>query len=411
MIRKLLCAAIALGLAACSDDHADRVPSETLAPRAWLETLDVQGEIKAAANTQLLVPGTGWDNRELLAMVEDGSMVKKGDVVARFDAPRARMELSQAETELLRKVLGEQSLVDSAAVKKAELSADSAKVSGDLLLSERYADIKAESGVLTRNQILDALQDTGFLKNKRSYLGWKAGQVGTRTAAERAVIIAQKDSVSVNADQRRKSLAALELLAPHDGVFLLKASWDGNKPQIGASLWSTQEFGTLPDSGKLVAKFSVPEGQAFGLKIGQPLKARLAGTGSEFELKVSKVGNSATTKSRESPVKYSDFEAVIDPAIAKKLALTPGQSVRATVRLVERPAVLTVPNMALVQEGTAYAVFVGDRAPGVKKVVELGQRGAVRSEIKSGLAAGERILLLPVVKDDNLNNKQDKKPT
>lgn len=411
MIRKLLCAAIALGLAACSDDHADRVPSETLAPRAWLETLDVQGEIKAAANTQLLVPGTGWDNRELLAMVEDGSMVKKGDVVARFDAPRARMELSQAETELLRKVLGEQSLVDSAAVKKAELSADSAKVSGDLLLSERYADIKAESGVLTRNQILDALQDTGFLKNKRSYLGWKAGQVGTRTAAERAVIIAQKDSVSVNADQRRKSLAALELLAPHDGVFLLKASWDGNKPQIGASLWSTQEFGTLPDSGKLVAKFSVPEGQAFGLKIGQPLKARLAGTGSEFELKVSKVGNSATTKSRESPVKYSDFEAVIDPAIAKKLALTPGQSVRATVRLVERPAVLTVPNMALVQEGTAYAVFVGDQAPGVKKVVELGQRGAVRSEIKSGLAAGERILLLPVVKDDNLNNKQDKKPT
>ncbi|MES2324768.1 MAG: secretion protein HlyD [Pseudomonadota bacterium] len=411
MIRKLLCAAIALGLAACSDDHADRVPSETLAPRAWLETLDVQGEIKAAANTQLLVPGTGWDNRELLAMVEDGSMVKKGDVVARFDAPRARMELSQAETELLRKVLGEQSLVDSAAVKKAELSADSAKVSGDLLLSERYADIKAESGVLTRNQILDALQDTGFLKNKRSYLGWKAGQVGTRTAAERAVIIAQKDSVSVNADQRRKSLAALELLAPHDGVFLLKASWDGNKPQIGASLWSTQEFGTLPDSGKLVAKFSVPEGQAFGLKIGQPLKARLAGTGSEFELKVSKVGNSATTKSRESPVKYSDFEAVIDPAIAKKLALTPGQSVRATVRLVERPAVLTLPNMALVQEGTAYAVFVGDQAPGVKKVVELGQRGAVRSEIKSGLAAGERILLLPVVKDDNLNNKQDKKPT
>lgn len=406
MIRKLLCAAIALGLAGCGGDNAERAPSETLAPRVWLETLDVQGEIKAAANTPLLVPGTGWDNRELLAMVEDGSLVKKGDVVARFDAPRARMELSQAETELLRKVLGEQTLVDSAAVKKAELSADSAKVSGDLLLSERYADIKAESGVLTRNQILDALQDTGFLKNKRSYLGWKAGQVGTRTAAERAVIVAQKDSVSVNADQRRKSLAALQLLAPHDGVFLLKAGWDGGKPQIGASLWSSQEFGMLPDVSKLVAKFSVPEGQAFGLKVGQPLKARLAGTGSEFELKVTKVGNSATTKSRESPVKYSDFEAVIEPEIAKKLALTPGQSVRATVRLVERPALLTVPNLALVQDGSAYAVFVGEQAPGVKRTVVLGQRGAVRSEIKSGLAAGERILLLPVTKDD----KKDKKP-
>ncbi len=82
---------------------------------------------------------------------------------------------------------------------------------------------------------------------------------------------------------------------------------------------------------------------------------------------------------------------------------------RATVRLVERPALLTVPNLALVQDGAAYAVFVGEQAPGVKRTVVLGQRGAVRSEITSGLAAGERILLLPATKDDKKDNK-DKKP-
>jgi HlyD family secretion protein len=406
-MRMLLCAAAALTLAACGDDSAVRVPTETLAPRAWLETLDVDGEIKAASSTALAVPGTGWENRELLTMVEDGSFVKKGDVIARFDAPQARMELSQAEMELLRKELGEQTLVDSAAVNRAELSADSAKVSSDLTLSERYADIKAESGVLTRNQILDALQDTGFLKNKRSYLGWKTGQADIRTAASRAVMASQKNSVSLTAEQRRKSLAALELVAPHDGVFLLTAKWDGSKPQIGASLWSGHDFGKLPDAGQLIAKFSVAEGEAFGLKPGLPLRARLTGTGTEFDLKVSRVGSNASTRSRESPVKYSEFEAAIDPAVAARLGLSPGQALRATVRLVDRPATLTLPNLALVQDGAAYAVFVGEQAPGVKQVVELGQRGLVRSEIKSGLKVGARVLLLPAEDD----KKKDKKTT
>ncbi len=406
-MRKLLCVAAVLALAGCGDEATQRVPTETLAPRPWQETLVVEGEIRAASSTMLAVPGTGWENRELLAMVEDGSAVKKGDVIARFDAPRARMELSQAELELLRKELGEQTLADSAAVNRAELSAASAKVSSDLDLSERYAGIKVEAGVLTRNQILDALQDTGFLKTKRSYLGWKAGQVNIRASADHAVMASQKNSVGLQAEQRRKSLAALELLAPHDGVFLLATKWDGSKAQVGASLWSGQDFGKLPDAGKLIATFSVPEGAAFGLKQGLPLRARLAGTGTEFDLQVSKVGNNASTKSRESPVKYCELEAAIDPAVAATLGLSPGQALHGTVQLVNRPAALTVPNLALVQRGSGYAVLVGDKAPGIEQRVELGQRGPVRSEIKSGLGAGARILLLPAAPAKQDQKKED----
>lgn len=409
-MRKLLCAVVALALAGCGDDAAVRAPTETLAARAWVETLDIDGEIKAAASTPLTVPGSGWDSRALLAMVEDGRAVKKGDVVARFDAPQARMELSQADLELLRKELGVQSLADRSAMSRAELSADSAKVSGDLDLSERYADIKVEAGVLTRNQILDALQDTGFLKNKRSYLGWKTGQLDLRTSADRALMVSQKDSVSLTAEQRRKGLATLELIAPHDGVFLLKPNWDGSKPQLGASLWAGQDFGKLPDARQLIATFSVAEGAAFGLKPGLPVRARLAGTGTEFDLTVTKVGSNASSKSRESPVKYSELEAAIDPAVAARLGLTPGQAVHATVRLIDRPATVTLPNLALVQDGAAFSVFVGDRAPGVKHIVELGQRGPVRSEIRSGLRAGAQVLLVPAV-PDNKDKKKDKKPT
>lgn len=167
-----------------------------------------------------------------------------------------------------------------------------------------------------KSTLFNVLQDTDFLKNKRAYLCWKTGQPDMRTAAERAVTVSQKDSVNLTAGQRRKSLATLELVAPHDGVFLLTAKWDDSKPQLGASLMAGLDFGKLPDASQLIATFSVAEGATFGLKPGLPLRARLAGTGTEFDLKVTKVGSNASAKSCESPVKYSELEAAIEPIAA-----------------------------------------------------------------------------------------------
>ena len=150
-----------LVLAACSAEQASKqTPTETLAPRVWLETLNVDGEIKTAANTPLSVPGTGWENRTLIDMVPDASLVKKGQVIARFDAPRARMELSQAETELLRKELGEQGILSNAAISRFELSADSAKVQSDLGLSQRYAN--ADLAVFARNKFSTPCNTSAF---------------------------------------------------------------------------------------------------------------------------------------------------------------------------------------------------------------------------------------------------------
>jgi multidrug efflux pump subunit AcrA (membrane-fusion protein) len=389
-----LAASLAVSLASCgAASSSTSGASETLAARPWSETLEVDGEIKAAANTPLSVPGSSWSSRVLVDMVADGSSVQKGQVVARFDAPQARMELSQAEFELLRKTLAEAGSSDNAAVERSVLAGDRAKVEDDLGLSQRYA--KVDLSVFSRNVILDALADVGFLSSKRGYLDWKGGQAQARTAAQDAVLRSQRDSVQQTAGQKRKSLETLELVAPHDGVFLLAARWDGAKAEIGSSQWAGQEFGSLPDLEQLVAHFSVAEGQAYGLKPGLPVRVRLAGTGTELELKVSKVGNSASTLSAESPVKYSDFDATIARELARRLGLKPGQALHGTVQLVTRPAALTVPNIALLQEGTSYAVYIDDAGRQVKHKIELGQRGPVRSELKSGLAPGARIMLLP----------------
>jgi multidrug efflux pump subunit AcrA (membrane-fusion protein) len=390
---------VAALLSGCDTASAPKAgPAETLAARAWTETLDADGEIKAAADTPLAVPGSAWTSRVLVDMVADGSSVTKGQVVARFDAPQARAELSQDDVELLRKTLAEEANRQNAAVERGVLAGDRAKVEDDLGLSRRYADV--DLSVFARNTILDALADVGFLTQKRTYLDWKGGQVQARTAAQDAVLHSQRDSVVQHAAQQRKSLEALELVAPHDGVFLLAARWDGAKPQVGATQMAGEPFGALPDLDQLVAHFSVAEGQAYGLKPGLPVRVRLAGTGSALDLVVTRVGSSASTISAESPVKYSDFDAAIPTATARKLGLKPGQALRGTVHLVTKAAALTVPNVALVADDAAYAVYTIDGGRPVKHKVELGLRGPVRSEIKRGVAPGARIVLLPP-KDKN----------
>lgn len=392
--RAALAAVAAALLAACgAAATSSNGPSETLAARDWRETLQAEGEIKAAASTPLTVPGSGWTSRVLVDMVAEGSKVSRGQVLARFDAPRTRMELTQAEYELVRRTLAEETSRRNAEVERKALAGERAKVDDELRLSQRYASI--DLSVFARNVILDALVDVGFLTKKRNYLDWKGGQVDARSAAQEAVLHSQRDSVMQSAAQKRQGLESLTLVAPHDGVFLLATRWDGSKAQVGSNQMAGMELGSLPDLGRLVAQFHVAEGQAYGLKAGLPVRVRLAGTGTEIDLTVTRVGSSARTISPESPVKYLDFDAAIEPALAARLGLKPGQALKGTVDLVTRSAALTVPNIALVQDGAAHAVYVDEGGRQAKRRVELGQRGPVRSEIKSGLAPGARVLLVP----------------
>lgn len=392
-MKAMLTLLAAASLCACSGDPAAVAPTEKLAIKPWTESIEVDGEVKAASVTALNVPGSNWERIELIDMVMEGSLVKKGDIVASFDAPEARMELSQADAELLRKLLAEQGLDGTTAVQRAELKAESAKVDSDLGMSERYAGI--EPGIFTRNEIIDAIQSGTFLRLKQSHVNWKTGQSDKRGAADRAVLNSQKQSVILNASQRRKTISSLEIRAPHDGVFQLKANWDGSKPQRGANLWAGQDFGNFPDMENLLVKFMIPESAAHGLKPGLPVRVRLAGSAAEVDLLVDKVGSTASTISRESPLKYLEFSAKVGKEMIRSVGFQPGQAVSGVVRLTNRKDVLTVPNVALIQDGAKYSVLVGESLPGRRVDVELGERGAARSEVKSGLKPGDLVILLP----------------
>lgn len=404
-----LALALSLVLSACGDGDVARLPTETLVLRDWNETLVADGELRAQKNTPLLVPGSQFEGRALIEMVAEGSMVEKDQIVARFDAPQARIDLSQNELELMRNELTRTAQTDTGALTTQQLATDLAQVDTDLTLSQRYAN--ADFSVFARNQILDALQDTGFLTEKKGYLGWRRGQTSARGAVDLAVIDSARATVTVTVEQKRASLNALEVRAPHAGVFLLKAGWDGVKAQPGSNLWPGDDFAEIPDMSGLIARFNVPQSETQLLKEGQPVRVRLAGTGVEIDAKISKVGNSASVKNRESPVKYSDFDVAIPSDAAREHGLRPGQAVRGTVTLVQSMETLTVPNVALLQEGGGFFVLRQQGGKSQRIAIELGVRGPIRSQVRKGLQAGDRVLLAPAANADQKTDAQSERRT
>ena len=50
---------------------------------------------------------------------------------------------------------------------------------------------------------------------------------------------------------------------------------------------------------------------------------------------------------------------------------------------------------ALFRSGGRWAVFVVENGRAVQRAIELGQRGTATAEVRSGLAAGDRVILHP----------------
>lgn len=399
----------AIGLGACTSGQETASPTETLAEREWHETLVADGELRAQKNTPLLVPGSQFEGRQLIEIIPEGSLVEKDQVVARFDAPQARVDLDQNELELLRNELTRRAQVDTGGLSAQQLSTDMAQVDTDLSLSQRYAN--ADFSVFARNEILDALQDTGFLTEKKQYLGWRRGQTDERTSVDLAVIDSARATVAVTVEQKRASLNALEVRAPHAGVFLLKASWDGVKPSAGSNLWPGNDFAEIPDLSGLIARFNLPQSQTQFLKEGQSVRIRLAGTGIEFDATLSKVSNSASVKNRESPVKYTDFDVEIPIEAVRSHQLRPGQAVRGTVSLVKSVEALTVPNVALIQDGGQFFVQRAQGGDRERIAIELGTRGPIRSQVNKGLKVGDRIVLAPANSESGSNDTTAAEPS
>jgi HlyD family secretion protein len=372
---------------------AVKLPTAEVKRKEFVDYLEVKGEVKAQRSVIIAAPYNSGD-LQIVKLVENGSKVKKGDLLVQFDDSTLKQKLAQdqslqksAEAEINQtraaaRLKEEQDLTDVMAARfaaqKAQLDAGKAEILS--VIEGQQAQLKVTDA---EQKILET---EAKLKADRSAAG--ANLASGKHKYDQAAFQVQLD---------QHSLASLALLAPLDGVVALQNHWQpqgGPTPfKAGDRAWPGAAIAELPDPSSLKISARVEEAERGRLNVGQSGGVRIdAVPDGNFQGRIDTI----------SPTASLDFNAgwpvprnfSVELSLSNTDArLAPGMG--AVVRVaVDRVAdSIVIPAGALFRKAGQTVTYVRHGSKFAETPVEVLRRSGDEALIARGLQPGEQLAL------------------
>ena len=359
-------------------------------------TVRAEGELVAESSIPLTLPPGNMMPRTIVWLAEDGQWVEKGEVIARFDLNMATRGLDKILIALKKSDLDIEA-------KNREFELALQKITADLVVTEQELGVAERFGVeegsiaMSRQEMIERLQDEGFLRIKQDHYQKRQGGQRSQREAELAVLGAQRNSEANQGAIFQQQIDASAVVAPNAGYFIIRRNWFGEPMSAGQSVFPGNAFAEIPNLEKMQAQLQVLESEAGGIAIGQAVEVvtdaypdrPLNGT-------ISGISQIPASLERDSPIKY--FTVNVDLEQTDSSWITPGIRVRAEIQILRKNNTLTIPNQAIErgQNGSDARtwVYMKDGSSIEKRYIEVGERGPVRTEIIAGLDAEDEVLLV-----------------
>lgn len=374
----------------CNQQKSDGVLTLEIVAADFKVDIPASGELEAANSTTVTVP-SGLRGPQSLAWIMDNfSNVKAGDVVATMDSTRESYRLEMEKLDFDRLSLDSQIQTEKDKTIDKTLTTDTKLTGEERELADRF--FSEDERVYTKIDIIDQMRNQDYLEAKMTFYNWGLGQHGSQADAEQELIKLKQKGHQAKMSRYSNNLNQMQIIAPHDGVFVAQEGWNGVPPVAGDMMWSGMTIGTLPDTSKMQAKLYVLESEALGLAIGKPVTLYLdAYPNMPIIGEVSQLDALSKAKEKDSPVNYFELTVSIDKTIVE--VMQPGRQVKASVHALDLQNVITVPNQALFQKSGEYWVYLKTSAGFIKQKVQPGNRSLNRTVIKDGLTKGDTIAL------------------
>ncbi len=383
-------------LSGCQSD-AERAPTLQVEAGELRVELFAEGELQAVNATPIGATSSGGgrgrrgQSQTLAWIAPNHSFVNEGQVVARFDPSSFEREATEAQFQLEKLAMGLTDKGRELNEALLDLGNQGELVEIELGLAERF-NIDNEL-LYSRLEMIDNMRNSEYLGAKSDHLDQMEDHYATKTEAERAVLESQQQTHQVKLRRSQDGLNAIEVLAPHQGVLVYEKNWSGQEPRVGQQVFPGAKLASLPDLSAMKAQLYVPEAEANGLAEGLDVQLRLeAYTDRPVTGTVTSISHKAQPRERDNPIKFFTVDVVLDQADPSWLR--PGQRVQAWIKVAEANDAISVPNQAVFQSEAGTWVYRLDGAEFEKRSVEIGLRGPNRSEIISGLAAGDQVALI-----------------
>ena len=368
----------------------DEVATFTVEKAKFVRRVTAEGNLRAVKATSIAAPrGAGMGGMKIAWLAPDGLLVKKGDVVVRFDPtdPEKRLRDGQADLSSADAKLQEEHIKSKAAVAGRETDADMAK---DELDQTRRFQSKDQQ-IFSRNAIIESEIDENLANAKQDHAD-KAKVIEKHLSHSNAAVISvERQKAQLAMDHAGKELKDMQIVAPHDGILVLRRNYRGQMPKLGDQLWPGQEVAEIPLLETMEAQVFVLEVDGSGLvekqKADLVIESRPDVT---YHGVIKLVEKLAQPRQNGSPVNY--FAVVIALDKTEPNVMKPGARVHALLVLDQEDA-LVVPRQAVFEKDSKTTVYRKTDHGFEPVAVELGAATTGRVVIKKGLAVGDQIAL------------------
>jgi HlyD family secretion protein len=206
-------------------------------------------------------------------LARENTLVKKGDVLVRFDGDRLQNDLvgRQSNLDAAIKEREKDLLRDEATRQDLVLAVAEAKKNRDI------AQRKVEITDVSRSEIERQKQQAEF--KIASALLAQAEQKLQQHHVKAKVNLEVRDAKVANAQARVKefqdSISKLEIKAPEDGMVVYIADWEDNKPAVGENVYMGRSLMNLPSLDQIAVKVEIDESVSANIRPGQAVRVIL----------------------------------------------------------------------------------------------------------------------------------------
>ncbi|MBI1933075.1 MAG: HlyD family efflux transporter periplasmic adaptor subunit [Ignavibacteriales bacterium] len=347
------------------------------------------GEIKAKNSISIAAPRVR-SSLKIVFLVPEGTYIKSGDIVAKFDPTEALTKLKEAEAQL-----------EIAMSNKEKLMANQASEIAQMESQLKSSQLSFELSKLSMEQMkfeAQAKQREAALQHQKNELQYEQ----TQKDYESKKIIQQSEMNNMNVEVRQKKndlekakmdLDDLTLSASAEGLVVYGVNWanNGQKFQIGDQPWPGQVIITLPDLSAMESETYVNEVDVSKVSMGQKVIVKLdAFQDSTFTGKITSIARLGKNKNYDSDIKVFDVHVDIEGVSE---ILKPGMTTSNQIIVNETKDKLFVPHEAVFNESNEFFVYKKNGSGFDKVNVKIGSKSEDFIVINDGLQNGDFVAL------------------
>ena len=389
---KKICIVLIVLLIACGGkQQKQNIAVYTVKPGEFVSAVTESGELQAVNSLNISAPRISWRFGQLKVtyLVEDGTQVEKGDVLAEFDKSEVQkaLEDAQAELEITQAELRKQQATQESQIQDLEAELKKSK------LQHRISELNLESATYES----DIRRQEIELELKQSTISLE--KAGTEIENQKKVNQQELNKLKLRVQQAenklreaRETLDKLTIRAPAPGITIIERNWaTGNKVQVDDQVWPGWHLISLPDLTQMKVELAVNEVDIAKIDTGQLCRIRMdAYPDTFFRGHVSEIARLARNKEEDSRVKVFDVDAVLDDTHEK---LMPGMTVRCQVIVNRLADTLFIPLESVFHSEQADVVYIKHGGGYESRTVITGEENDNYVLVVEGVKSGDRIAL------------------